>query len=82
MWLAASSEPQQLTGTVRPRLSGAPVTVERLRAAGWASVAKTVVDGSGAFRASLSVPPGSYRARLPATNGFAPGITPVLEVTG
>ena len=80
--LAAPVEANALTGTVRPRLSGAPVTVERLRPAGWASVAKTVVDGSGAFRASLAVPPGSYRARVPATAGFAPGVTPVLEVTG
>jgi stage II sporulation protein D len=80
--MSLSSGPRLLTGTVRPRLSGATVTVERLEATGWVSVADTVVDETGAFRAQLALVSGSYRARVPATGGFAEGVTPVLEVTG
>jgi stage II sporulation protein D len=72
----------ELVGTVRPRLSGAPVTFERLGPSGWASIARTVIDGSGGFRATVPLQPGSYRARVPATGGFAEGVTAVLQVTG
>ena len=78
--MSIPAEPQELSGTVRPRLTGATAIVERLGASGWVQIAQAVVDGTGAFRASLSLTPGSYRARIPATGGFAEGTTPVLEV--
>jgi stage II sporulation protein D len=71
-----------LSGTVRPRLSGAEVTIERRRASGWAEVARTTVDKSGSFRVELAVSPGTYRARVAATEGFVEGVTPLLTISG
>jgi len=78
----AEPQAQELLGTVRPKLVGADVRIEYLGAAGWTTVAQTVVDGSGAFQAAFALAPGSYRALVAPTNGFAQGITPVLEVSG
>lgn len=80
--LMLSGEPRVLTGTVRPRLPGARVTIERQQPTGWALVAETVVDQSGAFRAELALAPGSYRARVAPASGYAEGVTQVLTVTG
>ncbi len=80
--LAQPTDPRVLSGSVRPRLTGASVAVERQSATGWTSVADAVVDQSGAFRAKLTVAPGTYRARVPPTNGFAQGLAPVLTVSG
>ena len=80
--LRQPAEPGVLTGIVRPRLKGVLVTIERRRGAAWEQVAEATVDASGAFRAELSVVPGSYRARLPRNGGWAEGIAPVLVVTG
>ena len=80
--LTQPAEPRVLTGTVRPRLAGAFVTIERQDSGAWAAVAEAVVDESGAFRAEFELLPGSYRARIAPTDGFAEGVTPVLAVTG
>ncbi len=72
----------ELAGTVKPRLTGATAIVERLGSTGWVQVGRTPVDATGAFHVSLALTPGSYRARVPATGGFAEGTTPVLEVKG
>ena len=80
--LVQPAEPRTLSGTVRPRLVGAVVTIERRDASAWAPVAEAIVDESGAFRAELTLAPGSYRARVPATPGLAAGIAPVLTVVG
>jgi stage II sporulation protein D len=81
--LVQPAEPGMLTGTVRPKLSGALVAIERQEPgkAVWKPVAEAVVDEKGAFRAELAVVPGSYRARVPAMEGFAEGVA-VLSVTG
>jgi stage II sporulation protein D len=71
-----------LTGSVRPRLSGTSVSIERLKGTQWSAVASAVVDGSGSFRAQLQLVPGSYRARVAATNGLAEGLSPQLTVSG
>ena len=78
--LAQTPDGLGLIGTVRPRLRGAPVTIERRRGSGWVEIARMTVDGAGAFRAELQVSPGSYRARVPARNGYVEGLTPVLVV--
>jgi stage II sporulation protein D len=76
------ADPILLTGTVRPKLAGARVAIERLKGRSWSSVARAVVDRAGAFRAQFTVSPGSYRARVPATAGYAEGVAPVLSVNG
>ena len=79
--LRDAGEPKALAGTVRPRLQGARVTIERRVGSAWDGVGATTVDADGAFRAALNVLPGSYRARVPKTGTWAEGITPVLVVT-
>ena len=76
-----SAEPKTLTGTVRPRLVGAAVFVERRAGSTWRRVARRTVDSAGAFRAEV-LQPGEYRARLPAAGGYAEGVTAVLAVAG
>jgi SpoIID/LytB domain protein len=71
-----------LGGTVRPRLAGATVTIERRNGTGWREVAAVKVKDTGAFRAEFSVLPGSYRARIAEREGFAEGVAPTLVVTG
>jgi SpoIID/LytB domain protein len=80
--LTLGAEPRVLVGTVRPRLAGALVTIERRQPDGWASVGDAVVDASGAFRVELTLAPGSYRARVAPTDGYAEGLAPVLTVAG
>jgi len=76
-------DPTTLRGTVRPRLVGALVTVERRRGTSWAVVGETRVDAQGAFALTLDgvLPRGAYRARVSATNGLLAGLSPVLQVT-
>jgi stage II sporulation protein D len=80
--LGVAAEPGLLAGTVRPRISGAPVSIERLKGSTWSPVSNASVDAAGSFRAQLQVVPGSYRAHVAATEGLAEGISPVLTVTG
>jgi stage II sporulation protein D len=80
--LALGAAPMTLTGTVRPRLSGAPVTIERREGTTWKRVARASVDQTGAFRAKPALLPGEYRARVPATGGYAEGVSAVLNVAG
>ena len=79
--LLQPTEPGVLTGTVRPKLAGAAVSVERKTGSSWVSVGQATVDDNGAFRVELMLPPGSYRARISATDGLAAGVSPTLEVT-
>jgi stage II sporulation protein D len=76
-------DPTTLRGTVRPRLAGAVVIVERRKGSAWALVGETTVDATGAFAVTLDavVPAGAYRARMSATNGLAAGTSPVLQVS-
>ena len=71
--LAQAADGTGLTGTVRPRLAGATVFVERRRGSSWTQVAQTTVDKAGAFRVELAVLPGSYRARVVRDGGFRRG---------
>ena len=80
--LVQSPEPGVLTGTVRPRLPDAVVSVERRKGSMWTHVVDVTLDAGGAFRAELTLLPGLYRARVPATNGLAEATSPVLQVTG
>jgi stage II sporulation protein D len=80
--LSIPAEPGALVGTMRPRLTGAAVSIERLKGSVWTAVADAAVDDTGSFRAQLQVVPGSYRARVAATEGLVEGLSPVLKVTG
>jgi hypothetical protein len=77
-------DPTTLSGTVRPRLAGAVVTVERRKGTAWAVVGEAKIEAGGAFALTLDapIPAGVYRARMAATNGLAAGTSPVLQVTG
>jgi stage II sporulation protein D len=76
------SDPMELRGTVRPVLAGAAVEIQRLNGgAAWQTVGRASVDGSGEFAARMHVPPGSYRARVPAPGrGLVAGISSTLVV--
>jgi len=80
--LVRATEPDVLTGTVRPKLSGATVSLERKNGASWLPAGQATVDATGAFRVELTLVPGSYRARVSAAEGLAAGVSPVLVVTG
>lgn len=80
--LAKAAEPDVLTGTVRPKLPGAVVSVERRKGSAWAEVAEGVVDTAGGFRVELTLTPGAYRVRIGATSGLGEARSPVLQVTG
>jgi hypothetical protein len=73
-----------LRGTVRPRIVGAVVAVERRKGASWITLGEATVDADGDFVLELDavVPPGVYRARISASTGFAAGTSPVLQVSG
>ena len=79
-----AAEPAVLGGTVKPKLPGAVVAVERRKGSTWALVGEVVVDGAGTFTLELDapVPAGSYRARSTASGGLAAGISPVVQVSG
>ncbi len=80
--LTRPAEPGVLTGTVRPRLPGALVRIERQRGSGWALVDEVIADRAGAFRAEIDLISGTYRARVAAAGGYVEGISPVLAVAG
>jgi stage II sporulation protein D len=77
-------DPTTLRGTVRPRLAGAIVQLERRRGTSWAVVGQTTIDAAGAFAFTLdaAVPAGAYRVVMGATNGLAAGTSPILQLTG
>jgi hypothetical protein len=76
-------EPAVFTGTIRPKLPGATVAVERRRGTVWALVDETFVDQSGAFRLELdALPAGAYRARTISSEGYAAGVSAVVMVPG
>jgi stage II sporulation protein D len=79
--LTASSDRTAVTGIVKPLLPGAPAQVQRQGENGtWTTVASTTVTADGAFEASVDLRPGTYRARVIASKGFAAGVSPVLTV--
>ena len=67
--------PGVLTGTIKPKLPGARIAIERRKGSSWALVGEAVADATGAFRLELdaAVPPGSYRARSTADGGLRRG---------
>lgn len=69
-----------LRGAARPAFPGATVVIQRQEGTRWVKTATAVLDETGAFEASLTLVPGTYRARLAPGRGFAVGISRVLTV--
>ena len=67
--------PGVLSGSVKPKLPGAQIAIERRKGSSWVLVGEAVVGASGAFEVELDapVPAGSYRARIDATEAFVGG---------
>ncbi len=74
--------PGVLTGTVRPKLPGAQIAIERRKGSSWVLVGEAVADVTGAFELELdaAVPLGSYRARSAPTSGFVAGMSSTVQV--
>ena len=67
------------TGTVMPLDPGTTVELQRDGEQGWSTMAQTTTGPEGEF--SIAVPePGSYRARVAATAGFAEGLSGRIEL--
>lgn len=79
--LRQAVEPATLEGSVRPRLAGATVTVERRAGSEWVEVAETTTDSAGEFTVAVPSARGAYRARVAPAQGYAEALTPVLAVT-
>lgn len=80
--LTQPTDPMELRGTVRPLVAGAAVEIQRQNGGGlWQTVGRATVDQRGGFTATMHVPPGSYRARVPAPGrGLVAGTSPTLAV--
>lgn len=79
--LNASTDRTSVTGLVKPLLAGAAVEIQREDESGtWTAVAQTTLAADGSFQAAVDLSPGTYRARVSAGKGFAPGLSPVLTV--
>jgi hypothetical protein len=81
--LSPVTDPMALGGTVRPVLPGAAVEIQRQNGGGlWQTVGRATVDSLGDFVAAMHVPPGSYRARVPAPGrGLVAGTSSTLVVS-
>jgi stage II sporulation protein D len=79
-----AADPTTVRGSVRPRLRGRVALIERRKGSTWSPVGQATVDAVGAFALALDaiVPPGTYRARLDASDGYAAAVSPVLQVSG
>jgi SpoIID/LytB domain protein len=74
-------EAMTLSGTVRPALNGTSVELQRLAGTVWRTVGRATIDAAGDFSAHMRIPPGSYRARIPAPGrGLVAGTSSTLVV--
>jgi hypothetical protein len=81
--LTALADSTGFTGTVRPKLAGAPVQIQQLDAATgkWTTLVTTELTEAGQFDASADVVvPGTYRARVVAGHGWAVAVSPKLAL--
>jgi stage II sporulation protein D len=79
--LAPVSDAMELRGSVKPLLSGAAVEIQKLEGKTWQTVGRATVDARGDFSAQMYVPPGSYRAVVPAPGrGLVAGTSSTLVV--
>jgi stage II sporulation protein D len=75
------TDPMELRGTMRPAVIGAAVEIQRLSGRAWRTVGQGTVAEGGVFAAPMHVPPGSYRARIPAPGrGLVAGTSQIMTV--
>jgi hypothetical protein len=81
--LAPVTDAMELRGTVKPLLTGAGVEIQKLSGRTWETIGRATVDARGDFAARIYVPPGSYRALVPAPGrGLVAGTSSTLVVNG
>jgi stage II sporulation protein D len=78
--LRQSEDATTLEGTVRPRLAGAVVALERRSGTQWIPLAETSVGATGEFAFAIGLARGAFRARIAPGQGYAEAVTPVLTV--
>jgi stage II sporulation protein D len=78
--MRAAIDGSGFVGSSHPVRPGTIVQVQRRSAGRWTPVAGARIDSAGRWRATVEPRPGAYRARLPASNGFAAGTSAVLAV--
>jgi SpoIID/LytB domain protein len=78
--LKVPTAPTALAGTVQPAIASAPVQIQRASGGRWSTVVRARTDGNGAFSAAFNVVPGTYRARVAPGKGWAPALSPELQV--
>lgn len=79
---AADQPATGLRGTVRPRLVGKVVRLQRRRSGGgWRTVGSDALNANGVWRVNVEVTPGVYRAYMPSPGtGYVAGASPTLTV--
>jgi len=70
-----------LVGDVNPGRTGTPVTIQRRTATGWENLTTAVTGIDGTYLVELELPPGAYRAQVPAGGGLVAGTSPVLTLS-
>lgn len=72
----------QLRGIIGPKRAGAEVAIQKRRADGtWATLKTVATNTAGEFTANLRLTAGAYRGVARLAGGYAPGITPVLNIS-
>ena len=66
-------------GTVVPALPGVQVVLESLQGATWRPLGKATVGEDGSYQLGVRLGNGVFRTRVPATRGFAEGVSPELR---
>jgi stage II sporulation protein D len=67
-------------GKVSPAVAGATVQLQQQAGTGWAPIATTVTDATGAWSFTGPLQPGSYRIRCAPGHGLVPGVSATLLV--
>jgi stage II sporulation protein D len=67
-------------GSVVPTLPGATVVLEALEGDTWRELGREQVFGDGSYLFGVRLGTGVYRVRVPATRGFAEGVSPELRL--
>ncbi len=78
--LRARADRTGFVGTVVPA-GGAVVQIQRQAGSAWRTVTTAEQNQQGGFNAVYALVPGTYRAVVPASSGFAAAVSPLVQVT-
>jgi stage II sporulation protein D len=76
----AATDQTSLRGSVKPAVEGARVDVQRQVGTVWKTVARASLNADGTFQATLTLSPGTYRARVAPGRGLVAGSSAPLRV--